>query len=42
MYYDNREIVLEEQWDDAEESSQGCVLELAQSSKRKKYKEGVE
>lgn len=27
MYYNNREIVLEEQWDDVETSCEGCVLE---------------
>lgn len=27
LYYNNREIVLEEQWDDAEYACQGCVLD---------------
>jgi len=35
MYYNNREIVLEEQWDDVEESCEGCVLELENSCTRK-------
>ncbi len=35
MYYKNREIVLEEQWDDVEESCEGCVLELENACTRK-------
>lgn len=27
MYYNNREIVLEEQWDDASYACEGCVLD---------------
>ena len=35
MYYNNREIVLEEQWDDVEESCEGCVLEHENACTRK-------
>lgn len=35
MYYNNREIVLEEQWDDVEESCEGCVLEFENFCTRK-------
>lgn len=35
MYYNNREIVLEEQWDDVEDSCEGCVLELENACTRK-------
>lgn len=35
MYYNGREIVLEEQWDDVEESCEGCVLEDVQYCLRK-------
>lgn len=35
MYYNNREIALEEQWDDVEESCEGCVLEFENSCTRK-------
>lgn len=35
MYYMDREIVLEEQWDDVEDSCEGCVLELENSCTRK-------
>ena len=34
MYYNNREIVLEEQWDFTDHSCEGCVLELENSCTR--------
>lgn len=35
MYYNNREVVLEELWDDVEESCEGCVLEHENACTRK-------
>lgn len=35
MYYNNQEIVLEEQWDDVESSCEGCVLEHLNDCMRK-------
>lgn len=35
MYYKDKEIVLEEQWDDVEHVCEGCVLEDVQYCLRK-------